>query len=80
MSFIFRGRVPIIISSVISNPAILEVSNDTRQPDMKALNATLLIDCLLSGANELKAPIIIPIAIGFAKPQMAKVAIAADRS
>lgn len=76
----FFGRVPSIISSVISSPAILAVIKDTQQPDTKALNATLVIEGRFSGASALRAPIIIPIELGFAKPQIAKVAIAADRS
>lgn len=74
------GPVPSIISFVISNPAILAVIRDTKQPEMKARNATFVIEGRFSGARALKAPIMIPIELGFAKPQIAYVAIAADRS
>lgn len=58
---------------------MLAVVNDTAHPVMKARNATLVIEGRRSGANALKAPIMIPIDDGLAKPQMAKVAIAAER-
>ena len=60
-----------MISSVISRPAILAVRRDTIDPAMRARNATLEIDGRLSGASELNSPIIIPIALGFPKPQIA---------
>lgn len=78
MSFT-RFDPPDIISSVIKRPAMLAVVNETAHPVMKALSATLVIDGRLSGAKALKAPIMMPIDDGLANPQMAKVAIAADR-
>lgn len=47
---------------------------------MKARKATFVMDGLRSGASALSAPIIIPIELGFANPQIAKVAIADERS
>jgi hypothetical protein len=69
-----------IISSVINSPAILAVISDTKQPDTNALKATFVIDGRRSGASALSAPIMIPIELGLAKPQIAYVAMAADRS
>lgn len=80
MEFKFFGPVPSIISSVINNPAILAVISDTRHPEMKALKATFVMDGRRSGARALSAPIIMPIELGFAKPQIAKVAMADERS
>lgn len=64
----------------MSKPAILAVINDTRQPEMKALKATFVMDGRRLGARALNDPIIMPIELGFANPQMAKVAIADERS
>lgn len=72
--------VPSIISSVIKSPAMLAVINDTKQPETNARKATLVIEGLRSGASALKAPIIIPIELGLAKPHIAYVAIADERS
>lgn len=60
-----------IISSVNSRPAVLAVMKGTMQPATNARNATLTIVGRLSGAKALKAPIIMPIALGFPKPQIA---------
>jgi hypothetical protein len=62
---------PLIISSVIRRPAMLAVINDTKQPETKARKATAVMDGLRSGASALKAPIMMPMELGFAKPQMA---------
>lgn len=72
--------MPSTISSVIKSPAMLAVINDTKVPEMKARKATLVIEGLRSGARTPKAAITIPIDPGLAKPQMAYVAIADDRS
>jgi hypothetical protein len=62
---------PSIISSVMRRPAMLAVMSDTKQPDTKALNATFVIVGRRSGASALRAPIMIPIELGLANPQMA---------
>lgn len=59
---------------------MLAVIKVTKHAEMKALTTTLVIDGLLSGASEESPPTMIPIDDGFAKLQMAKVAIAADLS
>lgn len=71
--FIVGGLVPVpsIISSVMSSPAMLAVISETKQPDTKARNATFVIAGRLSGARALKDPIMIPIELGFANPQIA---------
>lgn len=50
---------------------MLAVISETKHPETKARKATLVIDGLRSGASALKAPIIIPIELGLANPQMA---------
>lgn len=72
--------VPSIMASVINNPAIQALRKHTIDPARKALRATLVMDFLRSGAKALNAPIMIPRELGFAKPQMAYVAIADERS
>lgn len=72
--------VPSIIESVIKSPAIQALRKQTIEPARNALRATLVMDFLRSGANALSAPIMIPRELGFANPQMAYVAIAAERS
>lgn len=72
--------MPSIIASVIKSPAIQALIKHTIDPARNALKATLVMDFLRSGANALKAPIMIPRELGFAKPQMAYVAIADERS
>jgi hypothetical protein len=57
---------------------MLAVANVTRHAEIKALTATFVTSDLLSGANEEIAPIIIPTDAGFAKLQMANVAMAED--
>lgn len=59
---------------------MLAVTRVTKQADKKARNATFAIDGLLSGARAESPPTKIPIEDGFAKLQIANVAIAADRS
>jgi hypothetical protein len=71
VKFMFFGPVPSIISSVINNPAILAVISDTMQPEMKARNATFVIESRLSGASADRAPIKTPIEQRFANPQIA---------
>jgi hypothetical protein len=67
-----------IMSSVNSKPAMLAVIKVTKQAASKARIATLVIAGRLSGARAERPPIIIPIEPGFAKLQMANVAIADD--
>lgn len=69
--FILICLTPSIISSVINNPAVLAVSRDTKQPEMKALSATFVKTDLFSGAKALKAPTAIPKELGFEKLQIA---------
>lgn len=53
----------------------------TKHEEMKALNATFVIEARFScAASEDRAPIIIPMDAGFAKLQIAKVEIADDRA
>lgn len=80
MKFNILLPVPSTISSVINKPAMLAVMRETKLPETKARNATFAIDGLRSGASALSDPIMIPMELGLAKPQTAKVAIAADRS
>lgn len=49
---------------------MLAVTRETKQPAMKARNATFVIECLLVGASALKPPIMMPIELGLAKPQI----------
>lgn len=67
-----------VISSVINNPAILAVQRVTKHPDINDLKTTFVNEDFLSGASADSEPIMIPIEAGFAKLQMANVAIAAD--
>lgn len=66
----FIAFEPATISSVIRRPAMLAVTRETKQPAMKARNATFVIECLLVGASALKPPIMMPIELGLAKPQI----------
>lgn len=50
---------------------MLAVINETKQPETKARKATFVIEGRRSGASALKAPIMIPIELGLAKPQIA---------
>lgn len=59
---------------------MLAVIKVTKHPDSRARKATLVIDDLRFGARALNPPIIIPIEVGLANPQIAKVAIADERS
>lgn len=65
------------LSGSIRSPAILAVIKHTIVPAMNARNATSVIDCRRFGAIADKAPIIMPMELGFANPQTAKVAIEA---
>lgn len=58
---------------------MLAVQRVTKQAERKALNATFVMEGRLSGANADSPPITIPIEDGFAKLQIANVAIAAER-
>lgn len=68
------------MSSVISNPAMLAVIKVTKVAAKNALTTTLVIEGLRSGAKADKPPTMIPIDEGFAKLQIAYVAMAAERS
>lgn len=50
---------------------MLAVIKGTIHPAMNARNATFTIVGRLSGAKALKAPIMMPMALGFPKPQIA---------
>lgn len=60
---------------ILTLPAMLAVRKQTAVPAKKARTTTPVICSFFSGAKEVKQPIMMPIDPGFAKPQIAKVAI-----
>lgn len=63
---------------MISKLAMLAVQRETKHDEAKLLNATFVIAGFFSGHKAVRQPIIIPIDPGFAKLQIANVAIAED--